>query len=592
MADDQVVIITGASRGFGAAAARLIASRGNTVVATMRNPDRDGPAVVNGFEDRIVPAQLDVLDGAAAQRIVREIASRFGRIDALVNNAGYGLFGAVEDVSEEELWRQVDTNLLGQWRMARAVLPIMRAQARGKIINVSSTAGRMPAAVIGMYCASKHAVEAMSESLRFEVANAGVQVCIIEPGMFASDWQTSNLDVCAAIREVRSPYQATVERFLDGFRQTAATRPGSASVAAAMADAVELEQRLPMRWPVGNDAVHMLPIHKASSDELWQFLRQSGALGNWRRPLYENDPPPPAPPDWRWARDNVVLITGASRGFGAAAAREIASRGNTVIATMRNPERDAAAVAEGYADRIHPVALDVTDRSMVSAVVEEAIGRFGRIDAVINNAGYGLYGPVEDFTEDEVRRQLDTNFLGQWRVLKAVLPHMRARRLGKIVNMSSLSGQVPSPLMGFYAASKHAVEAMSEALAEEVAPWNVQATILQPGMYHSDWQTTNLDVCAAVREGRSDYQAGVERSLKAFRALAASRPGSDAVAAAMADIVQLQQPLPLRWPIGNDAIALMQDRKLLSDTAWERQAIGWGWGFAKDEVRTPAAVSP
>lgn len=587
MANEQVVIITGGSRGFGAAAARLLASRGNTVVATMRNPDRDGPEVVAGYEDRIHPVALDVTDAERCRAVVAEILDRFGRVDALINNAGYGLYGPVEDVGEEELWRQIDTNVLGQLRMMQAVLPAMRAAGHGKIVNVSSLAGRIPSAVIGMYSAVKCAVEAMSESARYELANTGVQVCILEPGMFASDWQTTNLDVAETLREGRSAYQQAADRYLANFRALAATKPGSASVAAAMADIVELEQRLPQRWPVGNDSVHGIPIYRDSSDETWRFLRHSGAFGGWRKPMYAGDPAPPPPPAHDWGSGNVVLITGASRGFGAAAAREIASRSNTVVATMRNPDRDGPAVVEGFEDRIFPVQLDVTDSAAVQRVVAEAIAQHGRIDAVINNAGYGLYGPLEDLTEDEVGRQLDTNFVGQWRVLKAVLPHMRERRTGKIVNVSSLSGQVPSPLMSFYAASKHAVESMSEALAEELEPFGVQVTILEPGMYRSDWQTGNLDVCEAVRNGTSDYTEGVRRALEDFRKLAATRPGSDAVAAAMADIVQLQQPLPLRWPIGNDCIAMIRDRRALSDEEWERRVRGWGWGFTKEEVRRP-----
>ena len=504
----------------------------------------------------------------------------------MINNAGYGLYGPVEDVSEDEIWRQLDTNLLGQWRIAQAVLPHMRARGSGKIVNVSSTAGRISGPLLGMYAASKHAVEAMSESLRFEVGHAGVQVCILEPGMFQSDWQTRNLDLCETVRAGRSPYQAAVERALTGFQETAASRPGSASVAAALADIVELEQRLPMRWPVGNDANHMLPLHRASSDEEWQALRQSGVLGYWRKAMYSEEElleagPPPAK---RWKDGNVVLITGASRGFGEAAAREIASRGNTVVATMRDPSRDAARVTDGFEGSIHPLQLDVTDGTAVEAAVAETVARFGRIDAVLNNAGYGLYGPVEDYSDEEIRRQMDTNFIGQWRLCKAVLPHMRAQRFGKIVNVSSLSGQVPSPLMAFYAASKHAVEAMSEAMAAELLPWNVQVTILEPGMYRSDWQTTNLDVSAAVREGRSPYQVGVNRALGQFRALARTRPGSDAVAAAMADIVELQQPLPLRWPIGDDCVRLIRERKLTPDDEWERRMRAVGWGFTKDEV--------
>ena len=583
--NDQVVLITGASRGFGAVAAQRIASRGNTVVATMRNPARDGAAAVGAQFDRIFPMQLDVTDGRAVEAVVDAALRRFGRIDVVINNAGYGLFGPIEEATEDEAWRQFETNVLGQWRVAKAVLPHMRARGRGKIVSVSSTAGRMTTPLLGMYAASKHAVEAISEALRFEVGGLGVEVCILEPGMFRSDWQTTNLDVSGPLREGRSAYSPAVVRSLADFRAVAATRPGSASVAAALADIVELEQRLPMRWPVGNDATHMIPLHAGSSDEEWQQLRQSGVLGNWRRPMWRTEElPPGGVPQEPWLPGSVVFITGASRGFGEAAAREIAARGGTVVATMRKPERDAPAVVAGFEDSIHPVALDVTDGPGVEQAVREAIARFGRIDAVINNAGYGLYGPFEDLSEDEVRREFDTNLFGQWRVARAVLPHMRERGRGKIINVSSLSGQVASPMMAFYAASKHAVEAMSEALAGELLPWNVQVCIMQPGMYRSDWQTTNLDVCAAFREGRSPYARGIERQLQSFRALAITRPGSEAVAAAMADAVELQQPLPLRWPIGNDCLALIQRRKATPDDQWERELRAAGWGFMPDEV--------
>jgi NAD(P)-dependent dehydrogenase (short-subunit alcohol dehydrogenase family) len=580
----QVVLITGASRGFGAAAARRIAGRGNTIIAAMRDPLRDGAQVVAGYERSIHPVQLDVTDDRAVEAVVDAVVHRFGRVDVLINNAGYGLYGPIEDAAEDEIWRQVDTNVFGQWRLCRAVLPHMRRAGRGKIVNVSSTAGRISGPLLGMYSASKHAVEAMTEALRFEVGNLGIQVCALEPGMFRSDWQTTNLDVVAAVRDGRSPYQAAVERQLGEFRATAATRPGATSVAAALADIVELEQRLPMRWPVGNDATHMLPLHKKSSDEEWQQLRQSGVLGYWRKAMWLPDEILAPAPGLNWSTGNVVLITGASRGFGEAAAREIAERGNTVIATMRNPGRDAAGVIRGFEDRIHPVALDVTDGAAVERAVADAIARFGHIDAVINNAGYGLYGPVEDFTSDEVRRQFDTNFLGQWRLCKAVLPHMRARRRGKLISVSSLSGQVPSPMMAFYAASKHAVEAMSEALAAELLPWGIQVSILEPGMYRSDWQTTNLDVAERVRDGQSPYQRGVERQLAGFRALARTRPGSDAVAAAMADMVELHQPLPMRWMIGDDCVRMIQRRRALPDDDWERELRAAGWGFTRDEV--------
>lgn len=576
--NEQVVLITGASRGFGGDAARRIAARGNHVVATMRNPERDAPPIVTGLEDRITPVQLDVTDVAAVEGVVGEALARFGRIDALINNAGYGLYGPIEEVAEEQVWRQFDTNVLGQWRLAKAVLPSMRARGAGKIVNVSSLAGRVPGAWLGMYAAAKHGVEGMSEALRFEVGHTGVQVCVVEPGMYVSDWQTSNLDVAAPQIEGRSAYQETVEAALANFRARAVTRPGSGSVGVAMADIVELEQSLPLRWPVGEDSTHLLEARANTTEAEWEGLRRGSTLRTWRRPGEQGGR------EREWGGESVVLITGASRGFGAAAARECAARGNLVAATMRNPERDGEAVRGGFEDRIAAFTLDVTDPRSVGAAVEAVRARFGRIDVLVNNAGYGLYGPLEDLSEDECRRQFDTNLLGPWRLQQAVLPAMREQGWGKVVNVSSLSGQVPRALKGMYAASKFSLEAMSEALADEVAPFGVQVTILQPGLYQSDWQKSALDVCATVREGRSAYQPGVDRDLVELRAVAATRPGADAVGMAIADAVQLQQRLPVRWPLGEDALRLIPARRTTPDDIWERERRAEGWGFTMEDM--------
>ena len=581
IANDNVVLITGASRGFGGAATRKLAERGNTVIATMRNPERDAPAIVAGLEGHIHPVRLDVTGADEAVAVVAAALAQFGRIDALVNNAGYGLYGPLEELSEEQVWRQIDTNVLGQWCLAKAVLPSMRARGAGKIVNVSSLAGRVPGAWLGMYAAAKHAVEGMSEALRFEVGHCGVEVSVLEPGMYTSDWQTTNLDIAPAMAEGRSAYQETVAAALEAFRARARTRPGSASVAAAIADMVELEQPLPMRWPVGDARTHLTEVRASATEEEWEALRRGATLRTWRRPGEVGGE------ERLWGGENVVLITGASRGFGAAAARECATRGNFVAATMRNPARDGEAVRAERAEReerIEAFSLDVTDAESVATAIAAVRDRFGRIDVLVNNAGYGLYGPLEDLSEEEAKRQLDTNFVGQWRMLQAVLPLMRKQRSGKVVNVSSLSGQVPRPLRGMYAASKHAVEAMSEALADEVAPFGIQVTILQPGQYRSDWQTRGLDVCAAVREGRSAYQPGVERRLAEFRAVAATRPGSDAVGAAIADIVQLQQRLPLRWPLGEDSLRLIPARRTTPDDIWEARRRAEGWGLTADDM--------
>ncbi len=272
--------------------------------------------------------------------------------------------------------------------------------------------------------------------------------------------------------------------------------------------------------------------------------------------------------------DQVVFITGASRGFGFAAVEELAARGHRAAATMRNTERDGATVRAIDPERVAVLRCDVTERETIDAAVAGALERFGRIDVLFNNAGYGLYGPIEDLSEDEILRELDTNFVGQIRAAQAVLPSMRAAGGGKIINVSSLAGRIVGPLMGLYAASKWAVEAMSEALRYEVSRWGVDVTILEPGMYRSDWQTTNLDVAEAVREGRSAYQASAEHALAEFRKRAATRPGSRSVACAVADIVELVQPLPMRWPIGEDTVQTIRLREAMTDLEWEERLRG------------------
>ena len=204
---------------------------------------------------------------ADVEAVVAATLSTHGRIDVLINNAGYGLYGPAELGTEEQLWRQLDTNTFGAWRMITAVLPAMRRRGRGKIVNVTSLSGRIVAPMLAHYAATKFALEALGEGLRFEVGALGVQVCTVEPGMYASDWQTSNLDVVDGV--AGGPYESLVAERLDGFRRLAATRPGSASVAAALADIVDLAQPLPMRWPVGYEATRDVAIRASRSDEEW-----------------------------------------------------------------------------------------------------------------------------------------------------------------------------------------------------------------------------------------------------------------------------------------------------------------------------------
>ena len=201
------------------------------------------------------------------------------------------------------------------------------------------------------------------------------------------------------------------------------------------------------------------------------------------------------------------FITGASRGFGRIWAEAALARGDRVAATARDPEtlRD---LADTHGDRVLPLCLDVTDRTAAFTAVRRAADTFGRLDVVVNNAGYGLFGMVEETTEEQARRQLDTNVLGALWVTQAALPVMRAQGAGHIVQVSSIGGLAAFLTLGLYNASKWALEGMSEALAQEVGPLGIHVTLVEPGPYGTDWSgasavhTEPLAAYEPVREAR------------------------------------------------------------------------------------------
>lgn len=183
------------------------------------------------------------------------------------------------------------------------------------------------------------------------------------------------------------------------------------------------------------------------------------------------------------------FVTGASAGFGAALVQEILARGDRVIAAARRIED----IAPGDAARLLPVRLDVTRAADVDAAVAAAIVRFGAIDVLVNNAGYGLLSTIEEADEAAVRRQFDTNVFGPAALMRVVLPHMRARRSGFIVNVSSTAGARGFAGSGYYCASKAALEAMTEALAAEAASLGIRAMIVSPGPFRTDFYGRSLD---------------------------------------------------------------------------------------------------
>ena len=182
----------------------------------------------------------------------------------------------------------------------------------------------------------------------------------------------------------------------------------------------------------------------------------------------------------------VWFITGASRGFGIEIAREALSRGDSVVATARDPHAVSASLP-GYGDRLLAVPLDVSDPEQISAAVDAAVRRFGRIDVLVNNAGRGLVGAVEESSDAEVRSVFEVNVFGLLAVTRAVLPHLRAQGSGLVVNISSVGGFVAWPGWGVYAATKFAVEALSEAMTHELAPLGIRSVAVEPGPFRTNF---------------------------------------------------------------------------------------------------------
>lgn len=254
---------------------------------------------------------------------------------------------------------------------------------------------------------------------------------------------------------------------------------------------------------------------------------------------------------------SVWFITGASRGFGLQIARDLLERGHQVVATAR----DAATVTEalGENDNVLAVALDVTDETQARQAVQAAVDRFGRIDVLINNAGRGLLGAVEEATDAEVRAVYETNVFGLLTVTRAVTPVLRAQRSGTIVNISSVGGFVSSPGWGVYASTKFAVEALSEALHAELQPLGIHAMVVEPGYFRTDFlDSSSLQVQQHTIDDYADGPAGKMRITAGERNH--DQPGDPVkAAAAIIDVVESERP-PVRLLLGNDTIAAVEGK--------------------------------
>ena len=247
----------------------------------------------------------------------------------------------------------------------------------------------------------------------------------------------------------------------------------------------------------------------------------------------------------------VWFITGVSRGIGALIAEAALADGNAVVAAGRNARAIVERLGESVA--LLPVALDVTDEAQAKAAVEAAVQKFGRIDVLVNNAGFGLLGAVEESADKDVRRMYDTNVFGLLNVTRAVLPTMRANRSGHVINISSIGGYRAAAGFGVYSSTKFAVEGITEALHAELKPLGIHATVVEPGYFRTDFLDASSLLVAPDVIGDYDETAGAVRR-KAME-MNHNQPGDPSkLATAMITLVDAATP-PLRLPLGTDTLA-------------------------------------
>ncbi len=268
----------------------------------------------------------------------------------------------------------------------------------------------------------------------------------------------------------------------------------------------------------------------------------------------------------------VWFITGCSTGFGLELAKLVLGRGWRAVVTARDASR-VTGLVEGVGERGLPLGLDVTNQEEVEAGVAAALERFGRIDVLVNNAGYGYQASAEEGVEEEIRAQFDANVFGLFALTRAVLPTMRAQKRGHIINITSVAGLVGFPGSGYYAASKHAVEGWSDALAVETAPLGIKVTCVEPGPFRTDWAGRSLK---QTPNRIPEYAETAGARLKSTADISGKQAGDPVRAAeAMIHVTEIDQP-PRHLVLGawgHDAVSKRLKQRLEEIEAWREQGL-------------------
>lgn len=277
--------------------------------------------------------------------------------------------------------------------------------------------------------------------------------------------------------------------------------------------------------------------------------------------------------------DRVWFITGCSSGFGRHLAEQVLESGERAVLSARNPAQ-IQDLAQRYGNKALALALDITNEAAIAKAVADAQTHFGQIDVLVNNAGYGYFSAIEEGEDAEIRRQFETNVFGLFSLTRHVLPGMRARRQGHVVNVSSIGGLMGFAATGYYHASKFAVEGFSESLAAEVGPLGIKVTIVEPGRFRTDWAGRSVIESKIVID---DYAETAGARRKAAHAYSGSQPGDPKRgAAAIISAVNSDNP-PLRLLLGSDAYQLALSKVDALRTNFEAWSeLTQGTDFPKD----------
>jgi NAD(P)-dependent dehydrogenase (short-subunit alcohol dehydrogenase family) len=249
----------------------------------------------------------------------------------------------------------------------------------------------------------------------------------------------------------------------------------------------------------------------------------------------------------------VWFITGSSRGLGRSLTEAVLAQGDQVAATARTPKH-LNDLAEKYPDQIYPIQLDVTDKVQIKSAVEDTIERFGRIDVLVNNAGFGITGAAEAFTDEQVRSQLETNLYAPIEVTRAVLPYMRKQRSGRILQISSIGGRVGNTGLTMYQAAKFGLGGFTEALSKEVASLGIHVTSVEPGGFRTDWAGASMSFAPQV----DGYESTVD-AITTYLSSGQFTPVGDPNKAAkvMVDLANHPEP-PVHLVLGSEAVAILK----------------------------------